>query len=302
MSRRILAVVFMFTLACGLGACDGTSTTSPTPPAQPPSPGQPPPPATPPISQQTGVQLAGSVSDGAWRPLANARVEVVEGPQAGLSTTTDGSGGFRLSGAFDATSRFRATKDGYVAATWPLPNPCGPCNPDWWIHFSLETLGPKVDLSGNYRLTFVADPACRDLPAELQTRAYDAKVSTMASSNGPANTHFSVTVSGASLHGRYDGLMLGTTGDYVSGWVGDLHGDPGVLEQIAPTTYLGFEGVPTASIGTSDVSRVVAKFDGAIDYCERKSEMGPTFSCAAAEALAHVRCVSPSHQMILERR
>ena len=297
MSRRILAVVLMSALACGLAACDGTSTTpSPT------RPGQPPPTQPPPISQPMGMEVAGSVSDGAWRPLANARVEVVEGPQTGLSTTTDSAGGFRLSGAFDATSRFRATKDGYAASTWPLPTPCGPCNPDWWIHFNLETLGPKVDLSGNYRLTFVADPACRDLPAELQTRGYDAKVSTLASSNGPANTHFAVTVSGGSLHGRYIGFMLGTAGDYVSGWVGDLHGNPGILEQIAPAVYLGFEGVPAASIATSDTSRIVALFDGAIDYCERKSEMGPEFSCAAADALAHVRCVSPKHQMILERR
>ena len=297
MSRRILAVVLTFALACGLGACDGTSTTpSPT------RPGQPPPPETPPIPQPMGMEVAGSVSDGAWRRLANARVEVVEGPQAGLSTTTDGAGGFRLSGAFDATSRFRATKEGYVAATWPLPTPCLPCNPDWWIHFNLETEGPKADLSGNYRLTFVADPGCRDLPPELQTRTYDASIEPRVLPDGPANTRFLVTLSGAMFHGRYDGFDIGVAGDYASGFIGDLHGTPGVLEQISPTTYLGFEGVPAASINTSDVSRVVASFDGAIDYCERKSGMGPEFSCAAAEALAHVRCVSPKHQMILERR
>jgi len=68
---------------------------SPVQPGIPQAASQPGPQATP-----TVIQLAGTVSDAAWRLLPGARVEVVDGPQGGLSATADAEGEFRLTGTF----------------------------------------------------------------------------------------------------------------------------------------------------------------------------------------------------------
>lgn len=294
MSRKVLMVTLAVTLNSVLAACDSSS--SRTNPASPSATSAP-----VPVPQPTGMQVAGSVADGAWRPFFGATVEVVNGPHAGLSTTTNSRGEFRLSGSFDETTQFRASKDGFVAAVRPLPSRCEPCNPNWWIHFVLESAGPKADLAGNYSLTFVAD-ACPGLPDEMRTRTYDATATSFSNPGGPADTQFVFTVSGAPFRSGYNQFIVGVTGDYFSGFLGDLHGDPGILEQIAPAASLGFEGVPGATIGSSNVSTIDAAFDGVIDYCEGLSETSARFSCAPKDGAAHVRCTSKNHRLILTRR
>jgi hypothetical protein len=59
----------------------------------------------------------GWVFDSAFRPLAAASVEVLDGPQAGTSATANAEGHLSLTGTFDDTTRFRATTEGHVAAT-----------------------------------------------------------------------------------------------------------------------------------------------------------------------------------------
>jgi hypothetical protein len=253
-----------------------------------------------PVPQPAGIQVAGTVADGAWRPFIGATVEVLNGPHAGLSTSTDSRGEFRLSGSFNETTEFRAAKDGFVAAVRPLPTRCERCNPNWWIHFVLESVGPKADLAGNYSLTFVAD-ACLGLPDEMRTRTYDATATSFSNPGGPADTNFVFTVSGAPFRTGYNQFTVGVTADYFSAYVGD-HGNPGILEQVAPTTSLGFEGVPSASIGSSNVSTIDAAFDGMIDYCEGSSETNTRFSCTPKDGSAHVRCASKNHRLILTRR
>ena len=179
----VVRVGFVLVLGLALAGCDG-SPSSPSPESPPGSP------SSPPGSPSGSIQVAGSVSDAAWRPLAGARVEVVDGPQAGLSTTTDGSGEFRLSGNFDDTTHFRATKDGHVASTWPLPAACGPCNPDWWIHFSLEALAPHPNLAGDYTLTVIANSACTSMPEALRTRTFDATLTLHSGPQCPSKTRF----------------------------------------------------------------------------------------------------------------
>ena len=293
MPRQLLLVIPTLLLAGVLGGCDSSPSSTPTAPSASPSS----PSAPPPVPEPTGTQLAGTVADGAWRNLTGAMVEVLNGPNAGLKTSTDSNGGFRLAGAFDETTQFRATKDGYVAAVHSFPSKCDQCNPNWWLHFALDTVGPSADIAGNYSLTFVAD--C-ELPAAIRTRTYDATVTARSRPSGGAN-YYSVTLGGAAFHPGYNEFTLGVSGDYLSGFLGNLHGDPGIVEQLAPTTYLGFEGVPSATIGTSDVSTIIAAFDGGIVYCDGNSEMGATFSCPS-NAVVHKRCESKSHQLVLTRR
>ena len=150
---------------------------------------------TPPDSQSGTIQLAGSVTDAAWRPLAGARVEVVEGPQAGLSTTTDANGDYFLRGSFDDATRFRATKDGHAPSTFSLPPACDPCNPHWWIHFALEALAPKPNLAGDYSLTVIANSACAALPDAVRSRTYEATVTLQSGPDFAPNSQFEVSVS-----------------------------------------------------------------------------------------------------------
>ena len=178
--------LLMFALV--VTACDQGPSTGPTPPTNVQPPVSPPVPPPPPA----GIELAGTVSDAAWRRLPGAQVEVVDGPQAGLSTTAIANGEFRLTGAFDETTRFRATKDGHAPATFALPPICPRCNPNWWLHFSLESLAPHADLSGNYTLKFIAASDAPALPEDARTRTYKAAVAPM--SPDPTNSRFIVTV------------------------------------------------------------------------------------------------------------
>ena len=226
-----------------------------------------------PGSPSGSIQMAGSVSDAAWRPLAGARVEVVDGPQAGLSTTTDGSGEFRLSGNFDDTTHFRATKDGHVASTWPLPAACGPCNPDWWIHFSLEALAPHPNLAGDYTLTVIANSTCTSVPEAFRTRTFDATLTLHSDPEFPSNSRFEVSLGSPPFLDQYRSFQIGVAGDYVGGFVGDLHGTPGLAARIATNTYIGIGGSVAGTVEMSGAT-ISASIDGFIDYCERQSEMG----------------------------
>jgi hypothetical protein len=238
--------------------------------------------------------MRGTVSDTAFRSLAGARVEVVDGPQAGLSTTSDARGEFSLTGLFDDATRFRATKEGYVTATRTLQPFCAACNPNWWINFSLEVPAAPVNVAGDYTLTFVADSGCGTLPDEVRTRTYTATIAP-ASNTGPANASFPLKVSGALEGAGTGGLGMGVAGDYVAIWLEFL------VEQIAPNTFLSFGGLAAASIGTTTGSTIALPFDGTIDYCVTKSDVGRYEECYKGLA-THKQCASSNHQLILTRR
>lgn len=289
-STRRGMVLLMFTM--GLTACEGSRTLPPTAPSTVPQPAPPP--------GSAGVQLAGTVSDAAYRPLAGATVEVVNGPQAGLSTTADAHGGFRLTGDFDATTRFRATKEGHVAATWPLPSSCDACNPHWWLHFYLETVAPHPNIAGVYTLTFIADSACVNLPDEARTRTFQATIAPRSRSGEPASW-FEVTVSGSTLVGDHNGFTIGIAGDYLMGYVGDWgHDWAGLVEQVEPNTYITLMGEMKASV--TDTSAISASFQGTVNRCRLTTGGDSNYSCSRAEASTRVRCESENHQLILARR
>ena len=292
MPNRTVGLVLLL-LAGGLAGCDSDRGPAPSGPSSVPQPGpQPPPPRT--------VQLAGTVSDAAWRPLAGARVEVVDGPHAGLATTTDAIGGYRLSGTFDDTTHFRATKDGHVPATLPLPAVCDVCNPKWWIHFSLEAQTPPARIAGDYTLIFVADSACTGLPDEARTRSYQATVTASSRPGDPANSRFDVTLTGGTFVEHYNSVTIGVVGEYIKTDIGDWgHGGPGLVEQIAPHTYLTLGGEIATSV--IDPTTIAGAFVGTFERCELPSEWGSRYRCDGA-SVSHARCFSKSHSFSLRRR
>ena len=244
------------------------------------------------------MQMAGTVSDSAFRPLGGATVEVLDGPQAGKTTTADASGQFSLSGTFDDTTRFRATKEGHVAATGTLQPHCAPCNPNRWIHFYLPPLVPSANIAGHYTLTFTADGACAALPSAVRT--YAATLVPVTTSHHPAGTFYEGTVSGAEFLQGYNSFSIGVAGDYFTGWFGDLHGDPGLVEQVAPTTYFALGGEVAGSV--TGGSTVTGSLEGFIDSCELASAMGPRYSCTPGPAAIRAQCNSRNHRLTLTRR
>jgi hypothetical protein len=289
MSRRLLPIVVVLA-AQVLAGCD-----SPKSPAAP-SPGPP----TVPAPQSNAIQVTGFVLDTAFRPLVGATVDVVSGVDAGKTTITSASGDFTFRGTFDDSTTFRASKEGYVAATGVLTPACPTCNPNSrWIGFYLAVPARPIEIVGDYTLTFVADGACAGLPNELRTRTYAATITPVPLPEY-ADTRFNLSVSGAQFLKDYERIFIGVAGNFIALEFGG-HG-PYVVEQVAPNTYLAFDGRAGISVGPSPVSTISTSFDGSISLCERKSEMGSYYSCTSSEAIAHAECASKNHQLILTRR
>src|SRR5512147_1941895 len=93
--------------------------------------------STPPPAASV-VAMKGTVSDGAFRPIQGARIEVLDGSQAGAITVSDSRGEFAFWGTIEDNTRFRATSDGYSPAVETLQPPCAACNPSRWVHFVLN--------------------------------------------------------------------------------------------------------------------------------------------------------------------
>lgn len=260
-------LVMAFAAACA--ACDDRrpTLTGPSPTAAPP--------AVAGVSSVTGTVLST-----VYRPLRGARVEVTSGPTTGLSTVADDNGRFQLAGSFDATSRFRATHDGYAQATEPLPLNCQACN----LSMFLESLEPPVDIAGMYSATFVADSTCSALPAEARTRSYHAVIA-------KSGLRFEVVLSGATFLGPYSRFLILVAGSDLKAFIGNQHGTPGIVEEVTPNTSVTFDGVFTATV--SNTETIAGEFAGTIDHCVR----GPSNSCGAALA----SCDSIAHRLTLTR-
>jgi hypothetical protein len=249
----------------------------------------------------------GSVMDTAFRGIAGVRIEIVDGPQAGSSMTSDAAGQFSLTGPFVSTNTFRAVKDGYVTATQGFSTSTPGGRP--WLYFYLQPVAAPVNIAGDYTLTFVADRGCTQLPSEVRTRTYTATI-TRASPTSPANTSYELTITGAPLLERFRSFTIGVAGDSLGFW---LHGghDPPLVEQLAASTYLGYSGWAAARVGTSPVSTISTPFEGWIEYCVLRSAMSAPYNCGTSNwtgepipglAVEYAHCESKDHQLILTRR
>ena len=296
MTRTTLARLMFLPLLQGLAvaACGDDGSTVPT--VTGPSPTSP----SPTGATSTGSgPVSGSVQDTAYRPLAGALVEVLDGPQAGTSTRAGASGEFSFPGTFDDATRFQASMPDHVAATRTVS-----LRPRRWIAFELAPLVPPVAMSGEYTLTITADPVCAELPPDARTRTYAASARSIPEYSG---TYFDVTLSGASLLDAFDRserASMAVAGDYVALWFG---GDeqPALVERLSTTSYVAFSARASATVGVP-ASSLTTAFSGFIDYCEMRSVTdlpidGYSYSCAPEKALAHVRCAASGHRLVLAR-
>ena len=230
-------------------------------------------------------------------------MELLDGPQAGLSATTDARGEFSLIGTVDDTTRFRASKDGHVTADATILPACERCHPSRWVHFYLNVLDPPVPIAGDYTATFFADSACANLPDELRTRSYEVTIApgdfTWWGFPAQASTSFKVTPKGVAFPGSLNFFWLNVAGNFVAVVLGD-HTDPGVTERVDDNTYFAFGGWATVSVD-QPVATISTTFQGWIDYCVNPN-MGQRYDCTPGPAVTHTRCESANHQITLTRR
>jgi hypothetical protein len=214
-------------------------------------------------------------------------VEVLDGPQAGTTASTNAKGEFVLRATVDASTRFGVTKDGYVTGI-TTARPCDGCLLHVWFDFVIQLLAQTVDLAGNYTLTFIADSTCTAIPSELRTRTYAATIAPADEPFYPAGTFFVATMPGVPHWTDRNRIPIATAGDFVWFILGE-DGSPYFVEEVAPGAYIHFDGGLRFSVGGTQVSTISTSLNGWADY------WGPAVTNP-------VHCVSANHRMILTRQ
>jgi hypothetical protein len=283
MSRAIVPLILAIVPACGRDH----SSPYPTAPSLP----------VPQLVQQQG--LSGYVSDTAFRTVGGAKVEVVDGPQAGMTFMSDAQGLFSATGTFSTGVMLRASKEGYVTQSQATRTSAPGGRP--WVSFQLEVVAPPVNLAGDYTLTVVADSACTEIPNDLRTRSYSATVAAQANGFTRPGTFYTLTARGGPFVQGYNSFTIGVAGDYAAFMVYQGE-DFGIVEEIVPGAFFGFYGESRLSVGTQPPSTLSIALDGAIDYCALKPGSVWNSACNSSLPIAHAICRSKNHQLILTRR
>lgn len=243
----------------------------------------------PPVARPATIAVQGFVENSAFKPLTEARVEVVDGPQTGVSASTDARGGFALSGVLTGT-KLRASKEGYGSSERVVQAS--------QMEFILapEGQGPPVNIAGRYFLAVDADPSCTDFPSALRHRSYEATVTPENSSpSWPMNTVFRADLSGAGLDAYFHFVPMFFAGDVV---LFDMS-DNGIEEEVAEEAYVFVGGIGRGTVRADGT--ISGPLAGVIDYCVVESDPGNAYPCSN-QALERVRCEGLNHRMTLTPR
>ena len=285
LQQRAVATAAVLPMVALLAGCHRAPAAPTPPPVSVPPPSTPAPPLPPPPE----FSVSGVVVDNVSRPLADARVEVIDGPGAGAFAVTDSSGRYALPGLFSNAITARASKEGYFTTTRTFAPSSRPSeHPD--LSFILDS--PSINIAGEYSMTIAADSACTEFPAAARSRTYLATVT--PSANIP--NAYQLELSDATFYPFRDRMFAAVAGD-VARFAIDPY-DTSVSEELAPSAILTFWGDTRASVGGP---RSSAPFSGELQYCDRAlGPLGafPYVSCAVPP----VSCVSDHHSFTLTRR
>jgi hypothetical protein len=231
----------------------------------------------------------GVVRDSIERPVSGARVELVDGSQAGQFVMTDSDGGFAFA-PFTASVTavtIRVTRDGYAPAT---------VSPRRDSENTIVRLTPltRVDPTGEYQLTLTAADVCEALPLVVRTRRYTAGI-----------TGGMVTVGGADLVPHYNVFWLTAADDAVRFYLFSAYAsatwleEAPIVERVDATSYLSFSGL--AMVTPWNPSQSITALNGTIGYCAGAKEPSrPEFPPTCL--VPPVECQSSSHRLSLTRR
>ena len=286
---RVTTFAFLLTPSLIAGCSDRSSAVLPTAPTPVVTPG--------PIQ----VTLRGVVWDSALRGLGGARVEVLDGASAGTTVVAERSGAVTLTGAFDSSTRFRASHEGHetLVSTWAGNNGASA-----WLTFTLRPLAPPPpDLAGDYTMTITASASCSSLPAESRSRTYRASLKANARPGTADVLGFVVTLeSDAVLEWTRRGY-IGVAGTYASSWwaTGEAMESPGLVESLGDNRYVTFRGVATATLNPATRQPIALTLNGTIELLGLRGPMTST-NVPPGAVISQESCESNAHRMVLTRR
>jgi hypothetical protein len=200
--------------------------------------------------------LSGVVTKPPGVALAEATIEIVDGPGTGLFVHSGLDGHFAFS-ALSGEVRVRAQKEGYDPMVRGMS-----MTTNQVADFELTPATTQEDVSGSYQLTLHAATYCKQsyfgvlpLPVDARSRTYsafitqiDAQVSVELSGAEfvrdppPSTTHANAVFSGRRL-GQTITFQLGGNPEDGYPWI----------ERITPTMYLGVGGTLVGTITGHDI-------------------------------------------------
>ena len=279
MSRRLLFIVTLLSLACGRAPASPTAPSSNLEPAADPT-----------------LTMRGEVRDTTNLPLSGVQVQVVA-PNRGTIAVTDANGQFVLPWPFLGTVTVRASKEGFYAHERPVPEPGSPRRPVF-LAFDLEAIDRPIVVAGMYQMSLIAASECTQLPPVARQRTYRAQVyptsrvgwftAALFGGDFPYSSFFSSEV-------RRE--PLGTLRLHV---VTELDwGNPvtSIVERIGPGMLLEFTGSADVPLGAASASAV---FDGTFSVC-------PADAAVLSQApyrcpVQPVTCHSANHRLTWNRQ
>lgn len=278
MNRALPGLLLVFALSSAVACSD--------PPVAPTSP----------TVSTTVARIEGLVRDSQARPVADALVQISDGPQAGRATTTDAEGGFAFTSVavIAGSVGFRVSKDGFdvARARWQADAP---------LVVVVLSQPPSGSLAGLYTLTVMAAATCSEIPAHVRTRAYTAAIEPSAADG----RRFELTLEGATFYDFYDtawgivdqnGARLFVSSlDAFNAWLEDHP----LFERLAPTEYFGVHGTATLPPGRGN-EPIVTRLTGEVSYCLNASRQ-PNADWPPLCGTP-VTCQSAEHELTLTRR
>lgn len=152
-----------------------------------------------------------------------------------------------------------------------------------------------VDLSGDYTLTLQVGSGCEEVPTELRTRTYEARIRWdhwFGSSD-----YFLADLSGAEFHDDQRPVWFEVTGNSIGV---DLS-DNVILEEPSPGAYFATSGYGVASVQSTELSTTSGPFTGYFKYCAATSGAGGTDRCSVV-TMTHGMCKAENSRWTLTRR
>jgi hypothetical protein len=208
------------------------------------------------------------------------------------NSAANGAGDAHMNKRFVAWAVLVMLSQGFAGCeqSRPLPNPVTPSPPP--SPPPPPPLPPPqlaIDLTGNYTLTFEVGGGCEQIPKELRTRTYEAKIGYYKSVG--SDDWFFAELTGSKFH-SYRPVLIEVSANSV---VLDLS-DNVILEEPSPGAYLATAGVGAASIQPTELSTISASFNGYFNYCAMTSE-----NQCSVDTMVHGLCRSENSRWTLTR-
>lgn len=249
-------------------------------------------------SQTDAYYVDGSVTDTAFRAIPGARIEILDGPSAGLSNTADQNGVFHFISKNTGTVTLRVSRSGFenatVSASWQ------PHMSRSWAQVLLTSLQSSLAIAvGRYTLTVTSDRSdinC-DFPAELESRTYEGNIRN--SSLAKYAYDFVILPGAPTVTRPYGNFSFGVAGSFV-GW--EEIDDNIFFEEFPGFRYMMIYGqAPTTDPAASSESSLTIPFNGTFRYCQLKIPLGRYNDCSQVpiDQIIELRQCSSSHDMMV---